>query len=268
MMMGKVMAEGLAIATANHIPITDQLIQRLTKLGNDFAIASEKGQFMQQVFDQTRTPAEQYAATIERLNLAFDNGKTNSDLYARAVAQAQDKFAQANIHAQALGQSLEQTFGQVLDGNIKNANQALKSFIASLLKMEATAGFKALLYGTAAQGGTSSGLLGGLTAGFGKLLGFASGGSFAVPGSGGIDSQLVSFMATPGERVSVTKDGGYPGGGSPVVYNDNRTFNDVTPDLMSKIELRLRAERPKTAKYVMEQMKTQRARDPHFYDAG
>lgn len=35
------------------------------------------------------------------------------------------------------------------------------------------------------------------------LMGFAGGGSFKVGGSGGTDSQLVAFRATPGERVSV-----------------------------------------------------------------
>lgn len=34
---------------------------------------------------------------------------------------------------------------------------------------------------------------------------FATGGSFTVPGSGGTDSRMVAFRATPGERVSVTR---------------------------------------------------------------
>jgi hypothetical protein len=34
--------------------------------------------------------------------------------------------------------------------------------------------------------------------------GFATGGSFLVGGSGGTDNQLVQFMATPGEKVTVT----------------------------------------------------------------
>ena len=32
---------------------------------------------------------------------------------------------------------------------------------------------------------------------------FAHGGSFMVPGSGGVDSQFIPIMATPGERVTV-----------------------------------------------------------------
>jgi hypothetical protein len=38
---------------------------------------------------------------------------------------------------------------------------------------------------------------------FGKLFGFAAGGSFQVGGSGGTDSQLVAFKASPNERVTV-----------------------------------------------------------------
>lgn len=36
---------------------------------------------------------------------------------------------------------------------------------------------------------------------------FASGGSFTVGGTGGVDSQLVQFMATPGEKVTVQPQG-------------------------------------------------------------
>ena len=42
---------------------------------------------------------------------------------------------------------------------------------------------------------------------FGLGMAFQRGGSFMVPGTGGPDSQAVSFMASPGERVSVTRPG-------------------------------------------------------------
>ncbi|MCP1915905.1 hypothetical protein J2R96_008385 [Bradyrhizobium elkanii] len=41
----------------------------------------------------------------------------------------------------------------------------------------------------------------------GDLPGFATGGSFVVGGSGGTDSQLVQFMATPGEMVTIDPNG-------------------------------------------------------------
>jgi hypothetical protein len=39
------------------------------------------------------------------------------------------------------------------------------------------------------------------------LIAMQRGGSFVVPGTGGPDSQRVAFMASPGERVSVTRPG-------------------------------------------------------------
>jgi TP901 family phage tail tape measure protein len=40
-----------------------------------------------------------------------------------------------------------------------------------------------------------------------RIVGFATGGSFKVGGSGGIDSQLMQFRATPGEMVQVSRPG-------------------------------------------------------------
>jgi len=50
-----------------------------------------------------------------------------------------------------------------------------------------------------------AGTKGGVSFGVGQK--FQRGGSFMVPGTGGPDSQAVSFMASPGERVSVTRPG-------------------------------------------------------------
>jgi hypothetical protein len=52
---------------------------------------------------------------------------------------------------------------------------------------------------------------------------FASGGSFNVGGSGGVDSQLVAFAATPGERVDVTPPGGGGSGHGVTVVVNNST---------------------------------------------
>lgn len=51
-----------------------------------------------------------------------------------------------------------------------------------------------------------------------KLPGFANGGSFKVGGSGGVDSQLVAFKASPNETVSITKPGQVAGGQAGSVY--------------------------------------------------
>lgn len=85
----------------------------------------------------------------------------------------------------------------------------------------------------------------------GKVTGYANGGSFEVGGTGGTDSQMVQFMATPGERVHVltptqqrSAAGGGAGGG--VVVNMNvvtsdadsfaRTQRQVTTQLQSALQ--------------------------------
>lgn len=52
---------------------------------------------------------------------------------------------------------------------------------------------------------------------FSKLPGFKTGGSFTVGGSGGIDSSLVAFRATPGEMVDIRRPG-QDGGASRVIH--------------------------------------------------
>lgn len=65
--------------------------------------------------------------------------------------------------------------------------------------------------------------------GIGSLFGFATGGDFTVGGSGGVDSQLVQFRASPGERVSVSRAGESSNGGG----NTQVVFNIQTPDVQS-----------------------------------
>ena len=63
--------------------------------------------------------------------------------------------------------------------------------------------------------GLGGGGAGPVPIGFNPLGRFAGGGSFTVGGTGGTDSQLVQFMATPGENVQVTPQG--KGSNNPVV---------------------------------------------------
>jgi hypothetical protein len=71
--------------------------------------------------------------------------------------------------------------------------------------------------------------------GGGKAPGFATGGSFTVGGSGGTDSQLMRFWATPGEMVNVSH--GDPandrGGRSTNVFDMRGAV--VTQDLLNQM---------------------------------
>ncbi len=173
---------------------------------------------LKSIFEATRTPTEEFALTIQKLNLIFANGAKDPETYARAVAQAQDKLVSANPYAQALGSSLESAFDRATQKGAKFGD-VLRGLLTDLARAVANTAFRQLLFGNAAQGGTSTGIMGSF---FSALPHFASGGSFTVGGAGGIDSQLVAFHATPGERVAVTNGGmGDHGGGSTLVQVNN-----------------------------------------------
>lgn len=69
-------------------------------------------------------------------------------------------------------------------------------------------------------------VFGGGKGGF-KLPGFATGGSFKVGGSGGIDSKLIAFRATPGEMVDIRRPGQGLGGGATMVHVEPSKYFDV-----------------------------------------
>lgn len=119
-------------------------------------------------------------------------------------------FSQMESIGQTLSNSLSSAFKGVLDGS-KSVKQALSDVLKSLADMAINSVFQSI-FGGGTGGSAGGGLFGGLLGGIGKLFGFANGGSFQVGGSGGIDSQLVAFKASPNETVSITKPGQEAGG--------------------------------------------------------
>jgi tape measure domain-containing protein len=142
--------------------------------------------------------------------------------------------------------------GDVVVGGINKASDAIVEFartgsinikalfadiFAQLLKLAAQQ-LLLKLVGTLIGGGAGGGLgglggLGGIVGGLfgggggafpantGQLTGFQTGGSFSVGGSGGPDSQLVAFKASPNERVTVEtpQQQANGGGGQTVVQS-------------------------------------------------
>lgn len=104
--------------------------------------------------------------------------------------------------------SIQNTLGGALSNAVTEGFDELPGQFAKVL-LDLTSQYLAseifkLLAGIG-QGQNSGGFaqaVGGFFAG-----GFATGGDFSVPGSGGVDSQLVAFKATPGENVSVRRPG-------------------------------------------------------------
>lgn len=67
------------------------------------------------------------------------------------------------------------------------------------------------------------------------IPGFATGGSFKVGGSGGIDSQMMAFRATPGEMVDIRRPGQDMGGGGGSISFDLRGAV-MTKDLLRQMQ--------------------------------
>lgn len=80
---------------------------------------------------------------------------------------------------------------------------------------------------------------------------FGTGGDFTVPGSGSVDSQLVQFFASPGERVKVSTPNSPSGGGSPInlsmtiVTKDADSFRANQDQILTNIEGKLHRIRKK-----------------------
>lgn len=118
---------------------------------------------------------------------------------------------------QQAGEDLASTLGNAFSGLIdgsKSLKDSVKDVLSELGKAAFNDGLKALMgaiFGTGTAAGGTDGGGGGLGSllgnAFKKLVGFKDGGEFNVGGTGGIDSQLVAFKASPNERVSITKPG-------------------------------------------------------------
>lgn len=182
----------------------------------------------------------------------------------RAGFAAKERTEEMSEYAREAARNMQDAFANFLfdpfDDGIKGM---LRGFVDILRRMLAEAAaskiFEALGFGKSGSGGGGGGggggvfgsILGGIFGGLGggttpalasgggiggflgNLFGFASGGSFNVGGSGGTDSKLVAFRATPGEMVNIRRPGQAEGSGaitvSPVYNIDAR---GATQDLV------------------------------------
>ena len=117
-------------------------------------------------------------------------------------------------------------------GAERGLEQALNNLADVLFKLFSDA----MGSGSGAGGGSSSiGNILGAIFGNGSsssIPGFATGGNFTVGGSGGVDSQLVKFRATPGEMVNISH-GNDNGSGGGVVFDLRGAV--MTQDLLNQM---------------------------------
>lgn len=181
--------------------------------------------------ERLRTPVEKYIATIQELRTL----DLPQDKFLEGIKQARDeleatqsKLDETKDTARDLGLVFQSAFEDaIVAGN--GFRDVLKGILQDILRLAIRKMFtEPLVEGI---GGFLKGIMGGEGGGGGGLIesglnwlkglaGFANGGSFTVGGSGGTDSQLVAFRATPGERVTVSNgDSGM--GRAIVIVNNN-----------------------------------------------
>lgn len=158
--------------------------------------------------------------------------------YVNSIEEARKKSFDLAAFSNNVGRAFESAFERAIAGGEKLSDviKALGQDLAALVTrryitggiMDGIAGliFNAFSFGGRNPSFSPTPLAGGggSFSSMARLAGFASGGSFSVGGYGGIDSQLVAFKATPGERVTVSHA---DSGGSPV--NVNFTVNALDP---------------------------------------
>lgn len=190
----KVILEAEAIAKEKNIPITDAL-----------------------------------RAKIEGLATTYGNT-------AQAVELAKERFSAIQGSMQGIASKFEDALVGVADGSKKAkdafadmARGIISDLIRLIIRLQITIPLARALTSALGGGGGFLGLFGGPTnvvgaAGSMPVPTFASGGSFTVGGSGGIDSQMVAFRATPGEMVNI-RHGDQGGFGGVTIENHGVDIN-------------------------------------------
>lgn len=180
---------------------------------------------------------------------ATDNAASRSVAAAERVTKAWDAARGSGTPAGTLTQVF-QTSESVTEAVAKitkalnDYNTATDAVAKTQAKSDLFSAFSFANFNTGNQGGFAdvantqreTGILD-LVRQAGRILGvrgFATGGSFKVGGTGGTDSQLVQFMASPDERVTVqtpaqVRSQGNSSGQRPIVIN----MNVATPDANS-----------------------------------
>jgi len=135
----------------------------------------------------------QIAKTRELAGAIFDENES-----LRRAAITFDEFIKETAR------SAQQTLSGALADPLGDGFEDLPRKFANVLQQLAADFFASQIFkGLSNIGGGGGGIAGAIGDFFAG--GFATGGSFKVPGSGGVDSQLVSMKATPGERVTITR---------------------------------------------------------------
>ena len=147
-----------------------------------------------------RSPMLDMQNQMSMLNLALDKGDISQQAYnasMKDIKQTMESLQPDILHMSTVLDSMWGNASSAIDTFVDTGMFRFKDFansvISDITKMAAK---MAMLQAFKGLGGA-----------FGSMFdigGFATGGSFTVGGSGGTDSQLVAFRASPGEQVDIS----------------------------------------------------------------
>ncbi len=227
----KFLSEAYTVAQENDIAITGKRKEALLTTAAALQLVNQQ-LAGQQIVNELMTPWQQYAQQITNINALLASGSLSLDAYAQK--------------SQMLALNMNIAYATAYDNIAKNAASAFKDLAsinheyAGIAKAAAIAQATIATYLGAANAYAQASLIGGPALGaiaaaaavaaglanVAKIVAtpFATGGSFKVGGAGGIDSQLVTLAATPGEMVDIRRPGQQDGFGSEV------TVRGMSPD--------------------------------------
>ncbi len=213
-------AELEAEAEEERARLEQEATEKRALLEEEAAKAEEqrKEELAEAIADELESYEERKAALAEAV-----------DEKVKAIEEGKKKaLEELGKELKETGEMTEKELKQLVEAAGKFGQDAGEAFAAGLRK--GAERIKGLANMIPSGGG---GMSGGGNSGPGGTppVGFAEGGSFTVSGQGGTDSQLVQFMATPGEQVTVETPRQQAGNSQPITIN----ANGVAPERLASI---------------------------------
>jgi hypothetical protein len=218
-----------AIAKQNDIVLTAQQTEAIRLAGEQAALAAERLKGAQ-LTQEMLQPWELLNQKLEQNRQLFEAGAISAETYARANQAAAEHagatWQQASSSMASSFSEIAQSFGKENSRIVKAAQilGAVQAFISTLVgQAEALKlPFPANLAAMALIAAKGFALVAAIKSA--SVPKFTTGGSFRVGGSGGEDSQRVSFDASPGEIVDIRRPADGAGGAG-----GNRTLTVQAP---------------------------------------
>jgi hypothetical protein len=209
----RITMEAEAIALANNITLTDKQRAALKAL-SDQAAANAVQLAGIQMTQANLTPMQAYEQEMQKINQLYAEQAISAETAGRAGAEAARKVGDA--YATAAGTALGgfSAMFMAFGAHSKKMFEVGKAFAIAEAVVNT---YKAANLALAQPPGPPFSLVyvaGAIAAGIANVMkitsqkapAFAVGGTMQVAGSGGIDSRMLSFMASPGETVTVDQN--------------------------------------------------------------